>query len=305
MKISIIGAGMVGATTAFLLATKNFADIVLVDIVESVKGKAMDINHAMPLFESASSVRGTTDISLIKDSDIVVVTAGFPRMPGMDRADLLNKNAGIIRGISTSIKSLAPNSTIIVVTNPLDVMAYLVMKITGFGKSRVMGMAGMLDTARFKSFIAEELDCSPKDIDAVVLGSHGNHMVPLIEKTTVKGKPITEFLSDSELSVIIEKTINAGAEIVKHLKKGSAYFAPASAIAKMVMAIANDSREEMPVSAYLEGEYGINDVFIGVPAVISSRGVEKVEIFELDHDTMEKLKAAAEEVRSNISLLSL
>ncbi len=226
-------------------------------------------------------------------------------MPGMDRADLLNKNAGIIRGISTSIKSLAPNSTIIVVTNPLDVMAYLVMKITGFGKSRVMGMAGMLDTARFKSFIAEELDCSPKDIDAVVLGSHGNHMVPVIDKTTVKGKPITEFLSDSELSVIIEKTINAGAEIVKYLKKGSAYFAPASAIAKMVMAIANDSREEMPVSAYLEGEYGINDVFIGVPAVISSRGVEKVEIFELDHDTMEKLKAAAEEVRSNISLLSL
>jgi malate dehydrogenase len=302
-KISIIGAGFVGATTAFTIAERNLGDIVLVDIVESVFGKTLDMQQAMSGLDISSKIKGTTDYEDIKDSDIVIITAGFPRKPGMTRDDLLNKNSEIIKKACENVKKYAPNSILIVVTNPLDVMAYLAYKTTGFDKKRVLGMAGVLDSARFKTFLAESLDVPVKDIDCMVLGSHGDSMVSLINHTTVSGTPIKELLSEEKFNSIAERTKNGGAEIVKYLGSGSAYYAPAISIVLMVEALIMDKKIILPVSAMLEGEYGFNDIFLGVPVKLGKNGVEKIIEIKLSDDEKAKLDASAKIMAENIRKL--
>ncbi|NQV08955.1 malate dehydrogenase [Candidatus Woesearchaeota archaeon] len=293
-KISIIGAGAVGATAAFCIAQKQLGDIVLVDIVESVKGKALDMFESMPHFGSDSKVTGTMDYKDIKDSDIVVITAGFPRNPGMTREDLLEKNSQIVKTVCKNIKKYAPNSIVIVVTNPLDVMCYVAFKETGFDKKRVFGMAGTLDSVRFRCFIADELGVSVSKVDALVLGGHGDSMVPVKRLTTVDGKPISNVMDEETLNKIIERTKNGGIEVINYLGSGSAYYAPGTSITEMVKAILNDEKRIIPASVYLEGEYGQNGIFLGVPVKLGRNGVE--EIVELDLGSAKKLLDESAEI---------
>lgn len=294
---------MVGSSAALKMAQKELGDIVLVDVVEFVaEGKALDMAESSPLDGFDVALIGkTNDYSVIKDSDVVVITAGVPRKPGMTRMDLLMTNAGIVETISNQIRELAPNSIVIVVTNPLDVMTYVAWKVTGFPRERVVGQAGVLDSIRMRYFVAQELGVSVKDVQAMVLGSHGDQMVPLPRYTTVSGVPITELLPPETIERINDRTRKAGTEIVNLLKTGSAYYAPGAAVAEMVEAIVRDKKRLMPCSVLLKGEYGLNDVFIGVPVILGKNGVERIVELKLTEEELKALHQSAEEVRKGIA----
>ncbi|MFQ5772515.1 MAG: malate dehydrogenase [bacterium] len=301
MKISVIGAGHVGESAALMLAQKELGDIVLMDIIADMpKGKALDMAEASPLGGFDVKFVGTHEYGAIQGSDIVVMTAGLPRKPGMDRMDLLMKNAEIVRGVAEQIKELAPDSILLMVTNPLDVMAYVGMKVTGFPRERVFGMAGVLDSTRFRYFVAEALNVSVEDTQAMVLGGHGDSMVPLPKYTTVSGVPITQLLDQETIDKIVERTRKGGGEIVSLLKTGSAYYAPAASITQMVDSIVKDKRRLLPGSAYLRGEYGLNQVFAGVPIILGSTGIVKVVEIDLTPDEMEALHKSAAEVKKGM-----
>jgi len=287
-----------------LISERELAkEIVLLDIVESVKGKTLDIECSSPTMQFSCNLEGCCEYEKIENSDIVIITAGFPRKPGMSREDLLEKNKKVIEGVCDNIKKYAPDSILIVVTNPLDVMAYLTLKRTGFPRERVIGMAGVLDSARLRNFIAKELDVNPKNVQGLVLGSHGDSMVPLPEYTTVSGIPITMLMENEKIERIIERTRNCGAEIVNYLKTGSAYYSPASSILEMVEAIVKDSKSVLPASVYLNGEYGYNDIFLGVPIKLGRKGVEKIIEIKLNEKAKELLDKSAEMTRKNIDKL--
>lgn len=301
MKISVIGAGNVGATTALLLAQKRLGDIVLVDIVSGMpEGKALDMAEASPVDRFDSNIAGTTQVEDVMDSDVVVMTAGWARQPGMTRRDLLVKNAEIVTMTMRKIAELAPHAIVVMVTNPLDVMSYVAWKVSGFPKQRVMGMAGLLDAARLRYFMATALNVSVEDTQAMVFGGHGDAMVPLARCATVSGIPLTQLLSASTIEKLIERTREAGTEIVKLLKAGSAYYAPAAATAQMVEAIVREERRVLPASVLLEGEYGLHDVFIGVPIVLGGNGIEKIVEMELTAEEQEALRLSAAEVHEGI-----
>mgnify|MGYP001627107059 FL=1 len=302
-KIVVVGAGMVGSSAALKMAQKELGDIVLVDVVEFVAdGKALDMAESSPLDGFDVALIGkTNDYSVIEDSDVVVITAGVPRKPGMTRMDLLMTNAGIVETIANNVRELAPNSIVIVVTNPLDVMTYVAWKVTGFPRERVIGQAGVLDSIRMRYFVALELGVSVKDVQAMVLGSHGDQMVPLPRYTTVSGVPITELLPPDTVERINDRTRKAGTEIVNLLKTGSAYYAPGAAVAEMVEAIVRDKKRLMPCSVLLQGEYGLRDVFIGVPIILGKNGMEKIVELKLTEDELKALHQSAEEVRKGIA----
>lgn len=303
-KVSIIGSGFVGTMTAQRIAEKNLADVILVDIIEGIpQGKALDIAQSSPLEEFDAAIRGTNAFSDIVNSDIVVVTAGFPRTPGMTREELVMKNGTVIKSVTEKIKEYAPRCILIIVTNPLDVMTHLAWRISGFDRSKVVGMGGVLDTARYKYFLAQELNVSIKDIEALVLGSHGETMVPVDSYTTLKGIPISQFMTREKLSAIIERTKSGGAEIVKLLKSGSAWHAPSASITIMVEAILHDSKRVLPASACLNGEYGIRDIHIGVPVKLGSSGVEEIYEVDLSDDELTALRRSADIVKETYSQL--
>ena len=303
-KVAIIGAGQVGATLAQRVVEKELADVILADIVEGMpQGKALDLMETAPLERHDAKIIGTNDYRQLVGADIVVVTAGIARKPGMSRMDLLKTNADIVRGVAQHIKQNAPNAILIMVTNPLDVMTALAHRVTQFPESRVMGMAGVLDTARLRYFIAEKLNVSVKDVEAMVLGGHGDDMVPLVAYAKVKGKPITELLPPKEIDVLIQRTRQGGAEIVSLLKQGSAFYAPASSVAEMIRAILRDEKQILPVCAYLHGEYGLKDLFCGVPCRLGRRGVLEVVEVSLTPQEKEALHRSAESVRKGIQEL--
>ncbi|MBU4374085.1 MAG: malate dehydrogenase [Euryarchaeota archaeon] len=303
-KITIIGAGTVGATAAQRIAEKQLGDVVLTDIVEGLpQGKALDLMEAAPLFGYDSKILGTNDYKDIEGSDVVVITAGIARKPGMTRDDLLKINGKIIREVSQNLAKYAPDSIVITVTNPLDIMTYVTMKTTGFEPKRVFGMSGVLDAGRFAAFIAMELGCSVRDISAMVLGGHGDTMVPLPRFTTVSGVPITELMSESTIKRLVDRTINGGAEIVNLLKTGSAFYAPGGAVTSMVEAVVKDTKRVLPVCAYLNGEYGRKDIYLGVPVKLGKRGVEEVIELKLTEDEKKALDKSADAVKSGIALL--
>lgn len=297
-KITIVGAGAVGSQTAFNLAVKDFADIVLIDIVEGLpQGKALDILESMPVFDSNSKILGTNNYEDTKNSDIVIMTAGLPRKPGMTRDDLVQINAKILNSVIPEIVKYSPNCILIIVTNPLTVMTQLAYKISSFPKNRVMGMAGVLDSSRFKAFVSKELDVRVEDIDAFVLGDHGDLMVPLISKCKIKDKPITEFLDNDDLNKIVERVKNAGGEIISLLKNASTSFAPASALVEMVDCILNDKKKILPCTTFLEGEYGINNLFIGVPVKLGKSGVEEIINIPLSDDEKVQFQKSADHIK--------
>jgi len=298
MKISIIGAGNVGATAASAIAQENLGDVVLFDIVKGLaQGKALDMEDARSLLNLNYSVTGTDDINLIAGSDIVVITAGLARKPGMTREELLAKNAAILSGLCENIKKLAPRSIVIVVTNPLDLMTALVLKATGFAPDKVFGMGLGLDASRFANLIAKEMKVPVTDVEACVIGSHGEGMIPLPSLTKVKGKALDKALDAAKVEELVKKTFLRGAEIVSLLGSGSAYYAPSAAILELVRAVAKNKREAIGVCARLNGEYGLKDVCIGVTCVIGSKGIEKIVELDLSKEELAKLSASAEAVR--------
>ncbi|MDS4052878.1 malate dehydrogenase [Staphylococcus capitis] len=300
-KVSIIGAGNTGSTLAFVLAQKEIADIVMIDRPQSegfVKGKALDILESGPIFGFDTNVQGSVQIEDIQDSDIVVMTAGIPRKPGMTRDDLVQTNEEIVHQTSLNIAKYAPNATIIVLTNPVDAMTYTALKASGFPKERVIGQSGVLDTARYQSFIADELKVSVKDINGLVLGGHGDTMVPLVESTQVNGVPVKDLIAEDVLERIVNRTRKGGAEIVELLGKGSAYYAPATAIYEMIEAILKDQKRLLPSIAYLEGEYGFSDICLDVPTILSKNGIEKIVEVNLNEREQEQLKYSAESVQN-------
>jgi malate dehydrogenase len=300
-KVSIIGAGNVGATTAQLIAYAGFADVVLFDIAEGMpQGKALDIAEACPLWNSSVSVTGTNKYEDTADSDVIVVTAGFPRKPGMSRDELLNANAEVIKEVASGISTLSPESVIIVVTNPMDIMAHITWKMSGFSSRKVIGMGGVLDCARLRTFISMELGVSPEDVETIILGGHGDQMVPMPRFSTVKGIPITELLDDDKIEKIMNRAKNGGAEIVSLLKTGSAYYAPAAASCQMVKSIILDERRTLPCSAYLNGEFGIFDLFVGVPVVLGNGGVQKVIELDLTDEERIQFNKSASSVKTLI-----
>ncbi|MBN1689122.1 MAG: malate dehydrogenase [Candidatus Omnitrophica bacterium] len=305
-KVTVVGAGFVGATTAQRIVEKDLADVVLIDVVEGLpQGKALDMMESAPVEGFKAKVTGTNDYAETKDSEIVVITAGLARKPGMSRDDLLLKNAEIVSGIVTECAKVSPKAVLLVVTNPLDVMTYLAWKKSGFGTKRVLGMAGELDSARYAFFISEEANCAPIEVKAMVLGGHGDQMVPVPKQTTVKGKPITEFLEPARIEAINQRTRDGGAEIVRYLKTGSAFYAPSSATVRMVRAILENRDEIIPSCVYLNGEYGLKDVYCGVPAKLGKGGVKEVVEIPLSADEKSALHASAEHVRENCAKLSV
>lgn len=305
-KVSIIGAGNVGASTAQLIAHEGLADVMLFDIAEGMpQGKALDIAEACPLWNSSISVSGTNSYKDTANSDVIVITAGFPRKPGMSRDDLLNANADVVKTASVEISKTSPGAIIIVVTNPMDVMAQLAWKTTGFSFQRVMGMGGILDASRLRTFLAWEVGVSPKDVDAIVLGGHGDQMVPLPRFTTVKGMPITEILKKDEIESLMQRTRNGGAEIVGLLKTGSAYYAPAAATYQMVKAILFDEKRMLPCAVYLNGEYGIKDICVGVPVILGKEGVEKIIEVKLTGEERAQFEESCASVKKLIKQLSI
>jgi malate dehydrogenase len=297
-KITVVGAGNVGATTAQRVAEKELArTVVMVDVVEGIpQGKGLDQWQSAPIETFDTRVIGTNGYDETAGSDIVIITAGIARKPGMSRDDLLNTNAGIVKDVSQHVKKSSPNAIVIVVSNPLDVMCYVAKEVTGFPRERVLGMAGVLDTARYRSFLAEALDVSVRDIQAMVLGGHGDTMVPLISYTSVSGIPVTQLMDRKTLDAIVDRTRNGGAEIVKHLKTGSAYYAPSAGAVQMAEAIVNDQRRILPCAAWLEGEYGMKGLFLGVPCKLGRRGLERVIEVELTADERAALKKSADAV---------
>ena len=303
-KISVIGAGAVGATLAQRIIESGIADVVLVDILKNVAaGKALDLLDASPVVGHECNIIGTDDYAQTKDSDIVVITAGLPRKPGMTREELISKNAGIVKAVSESIKKHSPSAMVIVVTNPLDVMTYLALKIMGSGRNKVFGMAGVLDGARMAYLIAEELKVKRSTVETVVLGSHGETMVPVLSRTKVFGKPVTGLMPKDKLDKIVKRTCDRGAEIVSLLGTGSAFYSPSAATLKMIKAIINDTKETLTVSALLEGEYGLKDVCIGVPCVIGKSGMEKVIETDLSKEEKEAFLKSASAIKSSIDIL--
>jgi malate dehydrogenase len=301
-KVGIIGGGNVGATAAYQVASSGLADVALYDILEGVPaGKALDMTQVGPVFGFDGRVEGSHDVSILAGSEVVIVTAGFPRKPGMDRMDLLRKNVEIAQASGEAIKTHAPDSIVIVVTNPLDVMTWVVQQSTGFAPERVVGMAGILDSARFATFIAMELGCSPKDVCPMVLGGHGDSMVPLPRFSTVNGVPITELLAADRVEALSARTRNGGAEIVKLLGTGSAYYAPGASATIMAEAVLNDSDRLLPCSTWLTGQYGIADVYLGVPIHLGAGGVSRIVELALDEDELAALKASAETVAKGIA----
>lgn len=293
-KVSIIGAGNVGASTARLIAQKELADVVLVDIVEGLpQGKALDILESGPIERFDSKIIGTNSYQEIKNSKVTVITAGLPRKPGMSRLDLLEKNHRIVKSIIQNIVDTAPETIIVMVTNPLDVMTYVAFKESGFKSSHVLGQAGVLDSSRFRSFIAMELGVSVEDVQSMVLGGHGDSMVPLPRYTTVSGIPVTELLSSDVIERLINRTRKAGAEIIAHLKTSSAYYSPAAAIGQIVESILKDKKRIVPASSYLNGEYGLKNVYVGVPVKLGSQGVEEIIELELTEDELKALQRSA------------
>ena len=303
-KVTVVGAGNVGATCAQRLIEKNISDVVLIDIIDGLpQGKALDLMESRPIELHDRKITGTNDYKDTKDSDVVVITAGIARKPGMSRDDLLKTNAGIVGHVVTEIVQYSPNSIIVIVSNPLDVMTHLAFLKSKFPRERVFGMAGVLDSARMRFFIAEALNVSCEDVQAMVLGGHGDQMVPIPRFSTVSGIPITELLPLQKINEINERTKNGGIEIVNYLKTGSAFYAPASSAASMVEAIVQDRKRVFPVAAYLNGEYGLKDVFVGVPVKLGQKGIEEIIELKLAPEEQEALKKSAEAVRKNTSLL--
>ena len=306
-KITVVGAGNVGATTAQRVAEKELArTVVMVDVVEGIpQGKGLDQWQSAPIEGFDSRLVGTTGYEETADSDLVIITAGIARKPGMSRDDLLNTNAGIVKSVTEQIKRTSPNAILIIVSNPLDVMCYVAKEVSGFPRERVIGMAGVLDTARYRGFLAEALDVSVRDIQAMVLGGYGDTMVPLISYTSVSGIPVTQLMSKEKLDAIVDRTRNGGAEIVKHLKTGSAYYAPSAGAVQMAEAIVNDQRRILPCAAWLQGEYGMKDLFLGVPCKLGRKGLEKVIEVELTSDERAALEKSAEAVREPMRAIKL
>lgn len=305
-KFAVIGAGFTGATTAFLLAQKEMGDVVLVDIPEQTnptKGKALDMLESGPVLKFNGNVTGTSDYADIKDADMVIITAGMPRKPGMSRDDLVNTNAKIMMEVSRKIAKFAPDSYILVLSNPVDAMTYTCFKTTGFPKNRVIGQSGVLDTARFNTFIAQELNVAVEDVTGFVLGGHGDSMVPLIRYSNVAGIPVSQLLPEEKIAAIVERTRKGGGEIVNLLGNGSAYYAPAASLVEMVEAIVYDKRKILPSIAYLEGEYGYKDIYLGVPTILGARGIESVIELPLTAEEKQQLDRSAEDVRKVIRML--
>jgi malate dehydrogenase len=306
-KITVVGAGNVGATAAQRVAEKELArTVVMVDVVEGVpQGKGLDQWQSAPIEGFDSRVIGTNTYDESAGSEIVIITAGIARKPGMSRDDLLNTNAGIVKQVAEQVKKTSPNAIIIVVSNPLDVMCYVAKQVTGFPRERVIGMAGVLDTARYRSFLAEALDVSVRDIQAMVLGGHGDTMVPLISYTSVSGIPVTQLMDKAKLDAIVDRTRNGGAEIVKHLKTGSAYYAPSAGAVQMAEAIVQDQKRILPCSAWLQGEYGMKDLYLGVPCKLGRKGLEKIIEVELTSDEKVALKKSADAVLEPMKVVKL
>jgi malate dehydrogenase len=303
-KIALIGAGNIGGTLAFLAVARQLGDVVLFDVVEGMpQGKALDISHAAPSLKSSVNIIGTNSYSDIQDSDVVIVTAGLPRKPGMSRNDLLETNAKIIKSVAEGIKTYAPKSFVIVVSNPLDAMVTMCQRVTGFAPKMVVGMAGVLDSARYRAFLAQEIGVSPVDVVAPVLGGHGDDMVPLRSATVVEGFPVSKFISDERIEAIQKRVRGAGGEVVALLKTGSAFYSPAVSAMEMAEAYLFDEKRVLPCAAHLSGEYGLNDIYIGVPTVIGGQGVEKIIQLELTTDEQAALNKSAEGVRELVALL--
>ena len=303
-KVTVVGAGNVGATCALRLAAKELADVVLVDIIEGVpQGKALDMLEAGPIQGSDVRVVGSNDYEPTANSDIVVMTAGFPRKPGMSRDDLLWANYDIVKAATEQAVKYSPSSILVLVTNPLDAMCQVAYKVSGFSRNRVIGMAGVLDTARFRTFIARELDVSVENVVALVLGGHGDTMVPLVSYANVGGIPLTSLLDSPTIERLVQRTRDGGAEIVKYLKTGSAYYAPSSAVVEMVESILKDKKKVLPAAAYLQGEYGIQDLFVGVPVKLGERGIEKIYDLKLSDAEKAALNKSAAAVKELVDVL--
>ncbi|WP_046174041.1 malate dehydrogenase [Domibacillus indicus] len=305
-KVSVIGGGFTGATTAFLLAQKELADVVLVDIPQAegpTKGKALDMLEASPVQGFDANITGTSDYADTAGSDIVIITAGIARKPGMSRDDLVQTNQKVMKSVTAEIVKHAPDCTIIVLTNPVDAMTFTVLKESGFPKNRVIGQSGVLDTARFRTFVAQELEISVKDITGFVLGGHGDDMVPLVRYSYAGGIPLETLIPKDRLESIVERTRKGGGEIVQLLGNGSAYYAPAASLVEMTEAILKDQRRILPAIAYLEGEYGYNDLYLGVPTILGGNGIEKIIELELTADEKAGLDKSAEAVRNVMSVL--
>ena len=305
-KITIVGAGNVGATSAHWAAEKELGDIVLVDIVEGMpQGKALDLMEARPVEGFDVTITGTNGYEETADSDLVIITSGLPRKPGMSREDLLQKNKEIVSSVTKSVVAKSPESIIIIVSNPLDTMSYVAKVVSGFPKHRVMGMAGILDSARFKVFIAMELNVSVEDIQAMVLGGHGDSMVPLPGNASIGGIPLTQLLSQERIDAIVARTRKAGGEIVALLKTGSAYYSPSASAIQMAEAILKDKKRILPCCAYLEGEYGLNDIYFGVPVKLGSNGIEQIIEVSLTEEEKELVLQSGKAVKESISSLNL
>ena len=297
-KVTVIGAGNVGATAAQRLAEKELCDVVLIDIIEGVpQGKALDLTEAAPVEKHDAHLTGANVYDASAESDIVIITAGIPRKPGMSRDDLISTNAGIVKTVTQQVAALSPDAILIIVSNPLDAMCHVAYEVSGFPKERVMGMAGVLDSARFRAFISMELNVSVENTHAFVLGGHGDTMVPLPRYSTVAGIPITELLSQDRIDALVDRTRNGGAEIVGLLKTGSAYYAPASAAVEMAESIIKDKKKILPCAVYLKGEYGLNDLFIGVPVKLGAGGVEEIIEITLTEDEKSALQNSAAAVQ--------
>ncbi|MFY9488681.1 MAG: malate dehydrogenase [Solirubrobacterales bacterium] len=304
-KITVVGAGNVGATCAQRLAERDYADVVLVDIVDGIpQGKALDLNQAGPVVGYEATLTGTTGYEETSGSDIVVITSGFPRQPGMSRDDLLAKNKEIVGGVAKEVAERSPDAIVIVVTNPLDAMCHVVYDVTGFPRQRVVGMAGVLDSARFRTFLAWELGVSTRDVTGFVLGGHGDTMVPVVSYTNVSGIPVSQKISAGRLEEIVQRTRDGGAEIVKFLQKGSAYYAPSAATVEMVDAIIHDQKRVIPCAALCEGEYGMDGLFVGVPVKLGAGGVEEIIEIDLSDDETAALKNSAEAVTELVEALA-
>ena len=293
-KITVVGAGNVGATCAHWAAARELGDLVLVDVVEGMpQGKALDLMQARPVFGFNAEIVGTNDYAATKDSQVVIITAGIPRKPGMSREDLINTNKNIVGTVTKEVMAKSPDAFLIVVANPLDAMCYVAKKVSGLPRERVMGMAGILDTGRYRCFIAMELGMAVEEIQAMVLGGHGDDMVPVVSATNVSGVPLTELMAPERIAALVERTRKGGGEIVALLKTGSAYYAPSAAAVQMAEAILKDQKRVVPVSAYLTGEYGLNDIYFGVPVILGGGGIEKILTLKLSKAEEEMLKKSA------------
>jgi len=305
-KVTIVGSGNVGATAAHWIASKELADVVLIDIVEGVpQGKGLDLLEAMPIEKRDSHVAGTNEYADTANSDIVVITAGIPRKPGMSRDDLLHTNHKIMNDVVGKVIHYSPDCILIIVSNPLDAMAQAAYKMSRFPRQRVIGMAGVLDSARFRAFIADALKVSVENVTAFVLGGHGDTMVPLPRYSTVAGIPITELMSADSLDRLVQRTRDGGAEIVKYLKTGSAYYAPSAAVTEMVEAILKDKKKILPCAAYLQGEYGINGLYVGVPVKLGAGGIEQIVEIKLTHDEQMALNRSADAVKELVGVIGV